>query len=350
MAYNPFANATLLKQSVPVIDRAEIEIKNTIMNGVLWGVSQASLYKKINKIINKCIDNLPADFPDANKTRQELASSAVVWYQGFQRSIMLLSLFLIDETREIPHYSVLKPLTPAEINKMPTDIKVSYVSKLKSQIVKLTNLPIKDYKQESSLSIWARSEIDIRANEHKKKINELVAEGKTIRRLSSHADCSERCEKWQGKLVDLVKPPINSKLETGDLIQGEPVYSLEAITSIRDKYGYRNNIITGFNCRHRLVEVDSKQLDYAPGVIKRERAINAKMRALENATKKPLKEYQALRSVKLKGKDINELNGDYVRKKWQDYLLARSRAVDFAKKHDLPVYDWRMEVPSELWR
>ena len=106
----------------------------------------------------------------------------------------------------------------------------------------------------------------------------------TLRWLSSHKDCSERCAKWQGKLVSLVLPAINDKLETGYKINGHKIYSFLAIEGQTDEYGYHNNIINGFNCRHHLLNYQDKALvpeKFTKKEIEASRKLNAKQRELE---------------------------------------------------------------------
>ena len=73
----------------------------------------------------------------------------------------------------------------------------------------------------------------------------------TLRWLSSHKDSSERCAKWQGKLVSLLLPAINDKFETGYKIDGHKIYSFLAIENEEQvtKSGkrYKNNIICSGN-------------------------------------------------------------------------------------------------------
>lgn len=69
--------------------------------------------------------------------------------------------------------------------------------------------------------------------------------------ISTHQDCSNRCLPDQGKLVSK-SLDASYGLWTGKKVDGRNVYSLKAMTSRVDKYGYHNFILTGFNCRHHL--------------------------------------------------------------------------------------------------
>ena len=72
-------------------------------------------------------------------------------------------------------------------------------------------------------------------------------------------------------------------------IDGNTVYSLKAVTSQVDKYGYTNNIIVGFNCRHKLVPYKKGSLpptEYNAEEVKKQREINAKLREYEREIRK----------------------------------------------------------------
>ena len=68
-------------------------------------------------------------------------------------------------------------------------------------------------------------------------------------------------------------------------LDGYWVYSLTDIMAQVDKYGYNNNIICGFNCRHHLIAYrpnDVPPKEYSDQDIKKEREINTKLRAKED--------------------------------------------------------------------
>lgn len=360
MRYSPFANPELLRESMPIIERCEMAVKTLIMTDVRAYRPRSATFRDIRELIDECIKSLPEDFPDREKTERELKTSAVVWYERFAAAYLIILIALKLPTPTAPLITIAgESVGGGGTVTMPKDVvdrlttpeaKERYVKLLTAQIEKLANMPIKDYAQKSSLSIWARSEIDIRRQMHEKQIAVMIAKGDTVKRLSAHADCSKRCEPWQGKLVSLTLPAINERFETGTELNGEKVYSLKAITAVVDKYGYRNNIIVGFNCRHRLVNPDVTAPEYRRGEIEEARAVNKTMRALENAAKKPFKEYQALRDVLLEGKERNAIDARYVRLKYQQHLRLKKRAIAFAKEHNLPVYEWRMVIPAELQR
>ena len=133
------------------------------------------------------------------------------------------------------------------------------------------------------ISLWQKAELDIRYENQMKMVNDLKDNGVDLCWISTHPDCSKRCEKWQGKLVSLTQ---HSKYSGFRVMQvdGHWVYSLPDIMAQKDKYGYNNNIICGFNCRHYLKEY--KPNSHAPKQydsedIRKSREANNEIRAIE---------------------------------------------------------------------
>ena len=72
-------------------------------------------------------------------------------------------------------------------------------------------------------------------------------------------------------------------------IDGHPVYSLVDIMAKVDKYGYNNNIICGFNCRHKLIPYKKGQYgpkEYTEKDVAKQRAIEEKIRVMEREIRK----------------------------------------------------------------
>jgi hypothetical protein len=93
---------------------------------------------------------------------------------------------------------------------------------------------------------------------------------------SSHANCSKRCEVWQGKLYSVTG-------RTGKNNEGFNFTSLnEALEGI-NKDG--NGIINGYNCRHFLIGYkrgSKPPVTYSADEIKKQRAIDQSQRSREN--------------------------------------------------------------------
>lgn len=128
-------------------------------------------------------------------------------------------------------------------------------------------------------SMRNRAEMEVRNDYHQSEIQGLKDKGARLVVCSAHADCSDRCFKWQGRVYSLDGT-------SGKTPDGQEYVPLETATDIyyTTKAGktYKNGLL-GFNCRHRLYE-------YVPGMgipkvskaeQRKENKINTKQREME---------------------------------------------------------------------
>lgn len=164
----------------------------------------------------------------------------------------------------------------------------------------------------------------------------MKASGVKYARLSSHPDCSKRCEPWQGKIVDI-------QAETSELsgfrmlakINGETVYCLNDIINQVDKYGYKNNIIVGFNCRHHLHLLNVKDSEFTKEDIEKNRKINAKLRAMERKIRELKQKALLFRQAKdFKNAKIYEEKARLLIEKYKKY----------AKENNYAWHEYRIKV------
>jgi len=187
------------------------------------------------------------------------------------------------------------------------------------------------------ISLWQKAELDVRYENQMKMVNDLKANGEDLCWISSHPDCSKRCEKWQGKLVSLSLPSRFSGFRVMK-VDGNWVYSLTDIMAQKDKYGYNNNIICGFNCRHYLKpytqgSVAPKQYDSED--IAKMRQVNSDLRAIERDIRF-YKQQEKLYNVK--GDKINAL------KCHNKARILTEHYANTCKKYGFAQLQYRIEV------
>ena len=167
-----------------------------------------------------------------------------------------------------------------------------------------------------------------------------VGQGRKIQLAwtSSHPDCSKRCEPFQGKLMDLTSLVAdNYDFTMNYKVDGHKVYCFNAIESQVDKYGYHNNIINGFNCRHHLIPYRKgvkPVADYSKDEIRLERYINEKLRMLE----------RKIRFLKIEAKTNHLIDPDYSK----SCLTKAKQLTEYYKKicekYGFAVQYYRLEV------
>ena len=167
---------------------------------------------------------------------------------------------------------------------------------------------------------------------------------------SSHADASERCSWWQGKIflmdLDISSRPMgqyNGKPNQTILgyIDGKPYYSLlEAC----------QNGFLSFNCQHRLIKYykGAAPIQYNMVNVKNARNLTIRQRAMEN-TIRQWKRKEKLSDRVLKVNRTNPLTGkveQFTEYEWNvlNSKLWQDRYRDFSKSHGLPVYEWRTRI------
>lgn len=177
-----------------------------------------------------------------------------------------------------------------------------------------------------------RAEMEVRYDAHMEQIADFKERGVRLVIASTHADCSERCRPWQGRVYSLD----GTRGKTDD---GRAYVPLEEATDVpyTTKAGktYKNGLL-GFNCRHYLVEYKKGYRFPKPNAEaeRREYAITIEQRRLEREVRK-------WRTVAVESKDIDR----------ERYLEAKKRAtaannayIEFSKQHDRAYYPSRTKL------
>lgn len=201
------------------------------------------------------------------------------------------------------------------------------------------------------LSVRNLAEIETRYNMISEDLKRNGIEVSDFVIASSHADASERCSWWQGKIfiVDLevdsrpmgqykgFKPSQTIK----GYIDGKPYYSLlEAC----------NNGFLSYNCQHRLIKYykGAKPPEYDFIQVKKKRNLTAIQRNMENTVRK----YKRREVLSNPGVTIirkNPYTNEMQDFKERDYNILMSkywqeRYATFSQDNNLPEYRWRLRI------
>lgn len=367
---------------LPLIEKTSTEIKKLILTSALLFLSLTYLKSKINKLIKDLEEQLPKELHDKDTyilgLRQSadkmiattykpivltfLGASAILIKRGLTSKKEVstpieLSDFIVkleekphrlpQKTRAILHERIdvasqIKPNMPDENVDLWSMAKASprvkdYDKKIKSYINDLTEQEILTGETDRKISIWQKAELDIRHANQMEMLSNLKKQGVKLAWLSSHPDCSKRCQPWQGKLVDLVNHASGPNFSMDYKVENNHVYSLTDIMNQVDKYGYKNNIINGFNCRHHIIPWTPNSLpprEYTARDIKKERRINANLREME----------RKIRNLKQKAilyGRINKEEGLWYKRKAQ---LLTEKYKEYANKNGFAWYEYRIKV------
>ena len=177
-----------------------------------------------------------------------------------------------------------------------------------------------------------RAEMEVRYNAHMEQLEEFRRQGVNLVICSTHADCSERCAHWQGRVYSLDGT-------SGTTADGREYQPLENATDIfyTTEAGktYKNGLL-GFNCRHFLVPYKSGYRFPKPNAVeeRREYEITQEQRRLETAVRK-------WRTVAVENKNTDR----------ERYLAARKKAIEwnkayitFSKQHNRAYYPSRTAI------
>lgn len=174
-----------------------------------------------------------------------------------------------------------------------------------------------------------RAEREVRYQGHISEIDEFRKSGTRLVICSSHANCSERCRPWQGRVYSLDGT-------SGTTPDGRKYVPLEEATNILTPNGKWYNGLLGFNCRHYLVAYKDgyRFPKTSERTEKIEYKIDQKQRYMERQVRKWRIEAEITRGVdaekhKKAVSKVKYWNGAYIR---------------FSKTHNRTYYTSRLKV------
>lgn len=182
-------------------------------------------------------------------------------------------------------------------------------------------------KNGKSLSLRNLVESEVRYEANKEDVDKMKAEGVDLVWTSSHADASERCAPWQGRLYSLSG-------KSGTTANGE---RYTPFAEARDANN-GNSIISGYNCRHRIIEYTpgtKAPKEYDSKTIRRENAINNRQRQYERDIRNLKSEERLARA------EGDTAYAHDLRVAWQE---KRDAYIDFSHGNNRPYYLWRTRI------
>ena len=189
-----------------------------------------------------------------------------------------------------------------------------------------------DYSERTS--VRASAERELRWEWHEKQLQDYQDKGVDLVWIDTHANCSERCQKWQGKLYS-----ISGRSGEIDGIKFQP------LTNATDHYYttkagrvWKNGCLSGFGCRHKTIPYKKgfKPIPIPEKVIERERAIDQTQRAMERGIRKA--ESRALLYKKDKAMQ------NYYRFYKAKAQTLTDEYIAYSKKNNVAYYPSRIDI------
>lgn len=185
------------------------------------------------------------------------------------------------------------------------------------------------------ISLRNKAEFEVRYNYQQDQIKDFKTRGVKLVICSTHADCSERCAPYQGRVYSLDGT-------SGVTDDGRSYVPLEyATNNPRDRYVTKagtiwQNGLLGFNCRHFLIEYKSGYRFPQPDVEeeRRQYAITEEQRRLERLVRK-------WRTVAV----TNQGQDEAVYKKARKKAIQWNKAyIEFSKQNHRAYYPSRTRI------
>lgn len=326
----------------------ELQIKLTVKNDVFNKVHENITKQKVRALIDKFTSTIENPFLK-NDMYMGLSKSFKSWYRFTALSFQTVNNYftanntLVKTVENIiaPYQTFIGTAFEVDARKYVTDNRNAftmiedYEKKRKQAYSGIAeNLAESDALLTKGVSLRNLSEIEVRRQMLEKEIKEFKDRNTKLVWCSTHANCSERCEKWQGKLYSLD----GSTGVTGG-INYEPLENAVNVKVISGGKTYINGLL-GFNCRHRLISYvkgSKSPLEYSKQEIKKERAIDSAQRKLEREIRQ-----EKMKGHLLKGIDANKSKEYFEKAKMKDEYYR-----EFSNGNGRPYYQARTQVSRQ---
>ena len=328
-----------LAWQVVLVADAETDLKLLIRDCILSGETLMQVNNKVTEFIRDIVDKLESE-AIKEKVKQSFPMFATRLYYkwltvfGTQAMAVAFLTALKAQKTAIPkqrELSVYAPSLDAQAYNRATPnamYNLDYEKEIQKRINEIADMTAKtDYA--SRYSLRASVEMQVRDEHNQKQIQDLKDNGVRLAWIDTHANCSERCQPWQGKLYSL-----DGLSGMQDGVSYQP---LENATEIYDKYGYKNGCLSGFNCRHRLLPYRKgfRPITIPESVMKAQRKLEQTQRYMERT----IRRYES-RALMSRTENQTKAYKHYKElvKEWT------KRYEDFSRKNKIPFYPSRLDI------
>lgn len=329
-------------QQAAVAD-AQIEIKSIIARCVAQGVP----YEKFMEEIRAEVDELVADIDEDKLTdmiRETLTKYAAEHYQRLQaifgglnaRNVMMLGyLQRIQLSQHAEKKMEADEATFGDLRYREATAGNTYYAdiykKVREEIQRLVD---EDAMLDNRASLRASVEMVIRGEIQDKMVRDMRSQGVKLAWIQPHANCSERCQPWQGKLYSL-----DGTRGTVDGIRYQPLEdAMNIYVRTSKNHLWKNGCISGFNCRHKLIpySTGNRPQQIPADVIERRRKLETEQRKME----REIRHYKSVWRVNNKFSDKE--SKALAAKGREKYQLKTQEYERFCRENNLVIYRQRL--------
>lgn len=323
-----------------LIEETQTEIKVLIQKMILLGKTFTEINSNVVKIVEKTINELESEELKTTAKSSLFAFATRVYnylkqtYQGLNLVGILALSAVASNTGTPQQVQVVNQIAGnSAYNKaLPLQLfSKEYMKFVKDRINYLTRIEAKeDYT--SRVNLRNIAEMQVRQERHEEELQKMIDKGINLVWIVPHANCSERCESWQGKLYSL-----DNTYGTIDGIEYQPLRNATDIYE-QTKSGkiYKNGCLSGFNCRHKIEAYNkgNRPIEIPQKVVDKERNINNTQRYFERNVR-----FWKERALLNKDTDTKEYNyAKFKAKQWND------RYIEYSKKNNVAYYPSRTEI------
>ena len=351
----------IAEKVVLVVQDAQTQIKETIVESTYTGLSKSEIENRIRLIIEEAAEEIPEAWRE--QARQALAINAQKWHYLYTKQVQAINAQMIaaaadklkqpsvrikDKTYSINLQSVIglpvneqMPILTTFREHLTVDraglaLIENYDKQIRARVKSLAVDPAYFQRIDKNGKVYRPNlrnfaEMQARYESNVKDVKNLEAEGVKLVWTSSHPDASPRCAPYQGRLYSL-----DGSSGTIDGIKYTPLS--EALAGPR---GDGNGIISGYNCRHRLIEYTPKSKppkEYDRATIRKENAINNRQRQYE----------RDIRNLKIEERLMRRAGDEQTANQLKNEWLDKTKQYEiFSLRAQRAYYPWRTKVTNE---
>lgn len=365
-----------------LIEETETEIKQVIKDSFLDGASVELTKRRVEKVIAEAVTEIEdEDFRKSTEKALKVFANKLYarlkWeMRGYKAITIIAMAALMNSTSNATKYEAVKALkrTVPELKGLDLsairenapnavtgrywetaqplkEFSETYMKRVRSAFESMAAENAQE--ENGDISLRLKSELRIRQERHIEELSGLLSRGVKLVWISTHGNCSERCEQWQGKLYSL-----DRSYGEIDGIDYQPLENATDIyTTTRKGKTYKNGCISGFGCRHRLIEykTGNKPIHVPAEEIEKDRAINNRQRYLERGVRVWRERAVVMRGIddryaafcRAKAVEWNKRYIKYSKENRVAYYPSRTKVFEGA---DYLAKRWEREIYSRLQR